>query len=436
MTEKTYRVDLLTRVEGEGRFFVRVKNGEVVDAELSIFEAPRFFEAFLRGRSMHEVVDIVARICGICPVAYQESASVALERALGVSVDERIRKLRRLIYCGEWMESHALHVFLLHAPDYLGYPDGMAMARDHRDLVERGLRIKRTGNRLIELLGGRAIHPVSLCVGGFSRVPRRDDLAAIRLELEQALDDCVYAARWSARLSVPEFDPGYVFVAADADEYPLETTKRILVSGREPVDGAEWESHFREHQVPHSNALHCRLGDGSPYLCGPLARLFHHAERLHPVARQLLDESGVSLPVRNPFRSIFVRSVELVHACAEAMTLIDDYSEPREPHTSTPGEIPTGAQGWGATEAPRGLLFHRYTLDEGGLIQDARIVPPTSQNQARIEADLRVMAPNLLDLEQDEATQRCEQLIRAYDPCISCATHFLRLQIEREDSVM
>jgi len=427
--EKVYQVDLLTRVEGEGSFYLRVREGVVEEARLSIFEAPRFFEALLRGRSMFEVPDIVARICGICPVAYQMSALKAIEGALGVAPSPEVRALRRLLYCGEWIESHALHVFLLHAPDFLGYPSAVEMAKDHRAVVERGLSLKKAGNALIALLGGRAIHPVSPRVGGFSKVPRRRELLGLRDALQRGLDSALEAVRWTASLPVPDFEQDYVFVAlAGGDAYPLESGDRIAVSGRADVPVADFETHFVEEQVPHSNALACRLADGTPYLCGPMSRVNHHADKLHPLAAAALREHGPPLPVRNPYRSIVVRAIEIVHAFAEALDGIDAYVEPERPFVEVTARAAIGA---GATEAPRGLLWHRYQLGADGLVVDARIVPPTSQNQARIEEDLRGVAPALLALPHEAATRRCEQLIRAYDPCISCATHFLRLRIDR-----
>jgi coenzyme F420-reducing hydrogenase alpha subunit len=426
--EKVFKVDLLARVEGEGSFSERVRDGVVEEARLAIFEAPRFFEAFLRGRSIVEVPDIVARICGICPVAYQMSALAAIEGALGVAPSPPIRRLRRLLYCGEWIESHALHVFLLHAPDFLGYPSAVEMARDHRDVVERGLALKKTGNALIALLGGRAIHPVSPRVGGFSKVPRRRELHDLRDPLLRGLDDALAAVRWAAALPTPDFEQDYVFVAlAAGDEYPLESGDQVLVSGRPDVPVAAFQRHFVEEQVPYSNALQCRLADGMPYLCGPMARLHHHRDRLHPAAAEALRTAGLTLPMRNPYRSIVVRAIEIAHAFAEAIDIIDTYEEPDPPFVEV---APRATAGAGATEAPRGLLWHRYSLDAGGLVEDARIVPPTSQNQARIERDLAGLASALLTLPHDAATLRCEQLIRAYDPCISCATHFLRLTIE------
>jgi sulfhydrogenase subunit alpha len=426
--ERTYKVDLMTRVEGEGRFHLVVDGDEVVEAHLSIFEAPRFFEAFLRGRSLDEVPDIVARICGICPVAYQMSAVRALEEALASPPSGAIRALRRLLYCGEWIESHALHVFLLHAPDYLGYESAIAMAADHGAVVERGLRMKKAGNAIIEVLGGRAIHPVSVRVGGFTRAPSRSELEALRAQLEEALEEAVETVGWAAELPAPQQDNDYVFVALDSEDYPMEWGEGIAISGRGSHPVEAFDDLFAEEHLERSNALYCRLKDGTPYLCGPMARLHHHHEKLHPVAAEALAKTGLGLPVRNPFRSIVVRAVEMVHAFAEALRILDGYERPEPPFVDPP---PRDAVGHGATEAPRGLLYHRYAVDRGGLVTDARIVPPTSQNQARIEADLVAVAPELLALDHAAATVRCEQLIRAYDPCISCATHFLRFDLER-----
>ncbi len=427
--ERTYKVDMLTRVEGEGRFWLKVgDDGEVLDARLSIFEAPRFFEALLRGRSLHEVPDVVARICGICPVAYQMSSVRALENALGIVPTPQVRALRRLLYCGEWIESHVLHVFMLHAPDFLGYANAIEMAADHKEVVERGLRMKKAGNRLIEVLGGRAIHPVSVRVGGFTRTPPRAELRALRDTLAAGLEDADETVDWTRSLPTPDYEQDYVFVALSGDAYPLEWGDALAVTGRAAVPVDEFEAHFEERHVAHSNALQCLLGDGTPYLVGPMARLAHSADKLHPRAAAALERCGLALPVRNPYRSIVVRAVETVHAFAEAVDLIDAYRDVAQPYAETTLRASSGC---GATEAPRGLCWHRYRVAEDGTVAEARIVPPTSQNQARIERDLVGIAPQLLALEHDAARHRCEQLIRSYDPCISCATHFLKLDVER-----
>ena len=423
-----YAVRELTRVEGEGRLDLLVHDGVVTQAHLEIFEAPRYFERLVVGRSPDEVIDIVARICGICPVAYQMSAVHAFERLFGVEIDPAVRALRRLFYCGEWIESHALHIYLLHAPDFLGYPSAVELAADHRGLVERGLRLKKLGNRIVALLGGRAIHPVSVRVGGFSRTPRREELDELRADLAAAVSDAQETVRWSASLPPPPYDREPRLVALrHPDEYPMNDG-RIVSSDGIDVAPSDWPDAFEEHQVPWSNALQARARDGVPYLLGPTARVVLAGSTLHPLPRQALAATGLGDELRTSvFRSIVARAVELLHAIAEASDIIDAYRPPAEAHAAW--EPRPGVAAW-ATEASRGLLFHRYEVDEAGLIRHAQIVPPTSQNQAAIEHDLAGFAPSVLHLPHAEATHRLEQLIRSYDPCISCATHFLDLRVE------
>jgi sulfhydrogenase subunit alpha len=427
---RTIRVEMLSRVEGEGRFHLRVKEGKVQEATLTIFEPPRFFETFLVGRSLYEVPDIVSRICGICPVTYQMTCLRAIEEILGILPTPEIKALRRLMYCAEWIESHALHVFLLHAPDFLGYANAMEMAKDHREVVVMGLRMKKAGNTLLEVMGGRAIHPVSPRVGGFSKTPDPSALQALIPELEWGLGAAQETVQLTNSFSMLDFEQPYVFVSLDGGgDYPTEWGNQIKISDRDPVPVEDFEKAFPERQVPQSPALHARLPDGTPYLTGPMARLNLFPDKLHPVAQASLERSEMRLPVLNPYRSIVVRAVELVHAFAEALDLIRRYRGAEPPYLEA--HVRAG-EGVGATEAPRGLQYQRYRVDEKGMILESRIVPPTSQNQARIEADLAGLAPEILAMTEAEATLKCEQLIRAYDPCISCATHFLKLDIERE----
>jgi sulfhydrogenase subunit alpha len=425
---RTIRVDTLARVEGEGALRITLKGGLVTDVQLRIFEPPRFFEAFLRRRHYTEIADIVARICGICPVAYQMSALHAIERALGVSIDPAVRLLRRLFYCGEWIESHTLHVYMLHAPDFLGYADAIQMARDHRQLVEQALRLKKIGNRIMALLGGREIHPVSAVVGGFYKVPTKARLRELEDDLEWALEASLATVKVVAGFQFPDFEQDYEFVSlAHPDEYALNEGRLVSNRGLD-IDASEYEDHFLELQVKHSNALHSVVRGRGSYLVGPLARFNLNFQRLPAVAREAAEAERLVPPVRNPFRSIIVRAVELVFACHEALRIVREYEPPSAPRT---GVAPCSAQGHAITEAPRGSLYHRYALDGDGLVVTAKIVPPTSQNQKRIEDDLRAFAGQVASRPIDEATWKCEQAIRNYDPCISCATHFLRLELER-----
>ncbi|MCZ7649071.1 MAG: Ni/Fe hydrogenase subunit alpha [Planctomycetota bacterium] len=425
---RTIKVDYLARVEGEGALYLKLAGNRVEDVKLKIFEPPRFFEAFMRGRGFAEAPDITARICGICPVAYQMSSVHAMEDALGVKVGGMLRELRRLLYCGEWIESHGLHVYMLHAPDFLGYQDAIRLAKDHPDEVKRGLRLKKIGNELVTLVGGREIHPVNVRVGGFYKAPRKADLLKLKDDLEWARDAAVETARWVNAFKFPEFEQDYEFVSlCHPGEYPFNEGR--LVSNRGLDIGAEeYGAHFQEQHVAHSNALHSVRTGGGAYFVGPQARFALNFEKLPAICRDLAKELGLETPCRNPFKSIVVRSIEIVFAFEEALRIVKAYEEPDRPHVEV---APRAGIGHAATEAPRGMLYHRYELDEKGLIVSAKIVPPTSQNQKQIEDDLAKFVPPRAHKKQDELTWECEQAIRNYDPCISCATHFLKLNVER-----
>ncbi len=424
---RTIKVGYLARVEGEGGLTVTIENQTVMDVQLKIFEPPRFFEAFLRGRAYHEAPDITARICGICPVAYQMSAVHAMEDAFGVRVEGPLRALRRLLYCGEWIESHALHVYLLHAPDFLGYPDAIRMAKDHPELLQRGLQLKKAGNEIIRLLGGREIHPINVRVGGFYRVPSKRELAPLAERLRWARDAALETVRWTASLSFPEFEQDYEFVALrHPEEYSFNKGRLISNKGLD-VGINQYDTHFAEQQVPYSNALHSVIRNRGAYLVGPLARFNLNFDRLSPIAQEAARAAGLTPPCQNPFKSIIVRSVEILYACDEALRVINDYEMPDQPAIEA---HPRAATGFGCTEAPRGILYHRYRIGEDGSILDAKIVPPTSQNQKRIEDDLYQFIPRYIRLPKKKLTWLCEQAIRNYDPCISCSTHFLDLKIE------
>ncbi len=427
--QRTLKVDALARVEGEGAMHVRMRDGEVEEVQLQIYEPPRFFEAFLRGRKFTEPPDITARICGICPVAYQMSACLAIEDACGVEVDEPIRLMRRLLYCGEWLESHALHVFMLHAPDFLGYQGAVEMANDgHRELVEQALTIKKTGNEILSTLGGREIHPINVRVGGFYKAPRRAAVRELRERVARSLELAIAAVPVIAGLPFPEYedDPELVSLV-DPEEYPLERGRVGSTAGLD-IAAAQFNEVFEESHVAHSNALHSSVRERGNYLTGPIARHALNGDRLSPAARAAAQGIGLEPVVRNPFRSIVVRMVEIVHALDDALALIDSYEEPDR--SFVPVE-PRAGLGHGWTEAPRGMLYHRYELDADGVILDAQIVPPTSQNQATIEDDLRGFVTRHADLPDEELGLRCEQAIRNYDPCISCATHFLDFTVDR-----
>jgi sulfhydrogenase subunit alpha len=428
--EHNFEVVGIARVEGEGTLRLRITDGEVAEARLSIFEAPRYFEKLVVGRTPNEVVDITARICGICPVAYQMSSSMAFEHLFEVEIDPQVRALRKLFYWGEYIESHALHVYMLHAPDFLGYESAIAMARDHKPVVEQALRLKKTGNDIMKLIGGRAIHPISMRVGGLTKAPTRSEVRAFREPLKEALELSKATLKLVGAFKAPTFERDPLYVAI---KHPIEyglNEGRIVSSDGIDVPLWGWRDAFHEEHHEGTNALHARTDGGRVYMLGPAARVTLNADQLHPIAREALDASGLATQIaRNPYWSIAARAVELIHASAAALDIVNSYDEPARP--CEPWTARGGETGWGS-EAPRGICWHHYDVDDDGRITGAQIIAPTGQNQGMIEADLSAFAPQVLSLPHAEATVRLEQLIRSFDPCISCATHFLTLEIERD----
>ncbi|MBI5814245.1 MAG: Ni/Fe hydrogenase subunit alpha [Nitrospinae bacterium] len=427
--DKTIKVEALARVEGEGGFTVTIKDGAVKEARLRIYEPPRFFEAFLRGRMFTEAPDITARICGICPIAYQMSSVHAIENALGIKVEGQLRELRRLIYCGEWIESHALHVFMLHLPDFLGYESAIHMAADHKGVVEKALKLKKTGNSIVTTVGGREIHPVNVRVGGFYRAPSRKELEPLLENLKWSRDFAMEAVKLVAGLDFPDFTRDYEYVAlTHPDEYPM-CEGRLVSSKGLNIALNEYENHFEEEHVPHSNALHSVMKGKGAYHVGPLARYNLNFGKLSQDAMYAAKEAGIGDAVMNPFQSVIVRAVETLYACGEAIRIIESYEQPERPHVEVE---PKAGVGYGCSEAPRGILWHKYRIDGKGIIQDARIIPPTSQNQKMMENDLGEFAGANASMADDQLTLRLEQAVRNYDPCISCATHMMKVEVRRE----
>lgn len=427
---RKFEVKALTRVEGEGALYIKLDGDRIERLELNIYEPPRFFETFLRGREVREVPDITARICGICPVAYQMSSSHALEAALAITIPPAIRTLRRLLYCAEWIESHVLHIYLLHAPDFLGFESGISMAADHKETVQRGMRMKKIGNELLRILGGRAIHPINVTVGGFYRAPSKAALKRLLPDLQWGRQAALETLQLVRSFDFPDLKMDYTSVSLKhPQEYPLNEGRIATSDGRD-MPFEQYEQHFQERHLQHSTALHSvMVPDNRTYLVGPLARLNNCFDQLRPLVKEQAEACGVDWPCPNNFQSIVARTLEVLGAFDEAIEIVEDYQA--EPAPSRVDYEPRAGAGCHATEAPRGLLYHRYRIGDDGLIAEAKIVPPTSQNQGQIERDLMQYVPAILELDDAEATHRCEHVIRNYDPCISCATHFLDLTIER-----
>jgi sulfhydrogenase subunit alpha len=426
---KDIQIPALARVEGEGALTIRLKDGAVSEINLDIYEPPRFFEGFLNGRYFQDVPDITARICGICPVAYQMSSVQALEAAMQVSISPEVRLLRQLLYCAEYIESHALHIYLLQAPDLVGYESAISLAADDPELVKKALHLKKVGNDLLKAIGGRSVHPVNTCVGGFYRWPPEESIHALIPELQWALQAAIDTAKWAATLKYPDFHQDYEFVALNRiDEYAIYDGYIASSTGKR-VDPVDFEKDYIETHVEHSNALHSHTTNNTTYFVGPLARFNLNYKKLRPVARDIAREINLKPPIRNPYKGLQARAIELVHCSDLAIELANEY-HPQGPSYKEfkvrPGE------GWGVSEAPRGLLYHRYVVDEQGVVRFARITPPTAQNFAQMEADLWALAPTAIKLPQEEASLTFEHLLRSYDPCISCSVHFLKLKIDQE----
>lgn len=435
-SSRSIKVDYLARVEGEGSLYIKFKDKKVSDVKLKIFEPPRFFEAFLRDRKYMEAPDITARICGICPVAYQMSSVHAMEKILDIKITPQLRDLRRLLYCGEWIESHLLHMFLLHVPDFLGYQDSIQLAKDYPDIVKTALKIKKVGNDIVNLIGGREIHPINVRVGGFYRLPEMKELDILFQDIEWALANSLILMDVLKLLEYPVLERDYEFVSLRYNpeketglkpEYPFNEGRLVSNKGLD-ISIEEYEHHFTEIHEKHSNALHSVHNKFGSYHVGPISRFNLNYDFLPESVKKVAAELNIMPPVVNPFMSLKVRFVESVYALQEAKRIIENYRKPESPFIHA--EVKAGV-GCACTEAPRGILYHRYKIDEKGLIREAKIVPPTSQNLSTIEEDLREFAQNNQSLSDEKLTWKCEQTVRNYDPCISCATHFLNLTVER-----
>ncbi len=415
-------IEALTRVEGEGKLELYYKEGKLERLMLCIYEPPRFIEGILKGKPYHVIPDITARICGICPVAYQMSGVKAIEMAFGVSLTEEINKARKLMYFGEWIQSHALHIFFLHLPDFYQVPSVVELAKTQKELVLAGMEIKRVGSLIIQELGGRTSHPVSVVAGGFSHLP--EDLSSLIEPLEKALEKALWVSERLKELDFPTFELDLPFLSLyDEEDYPI--LEGVLFFEGQKLRVEEFKKHFVEFQVPYSNAKHSTTKDRRVYLTGPLARFNNAFDKLNPTAKELAKKLGIEPPIKNPYKSLLVRLVEIVHAIEGALDLVRQYKKPERVRLEV---FPKASEGFGATEAPRGLLWHHYRFDDEGRITFADIVPPTSQNQGAMERALFVLLDQQNLAQEERIRDSAEAMIRNFDPCISCATHFLKVR--------
>lgn len=428
MSQREVKVDYVARVEGETALDINIQDGEITNLQLRLYEPPRFFQAFLVGRHYEEVPDLVSRICGICPVAHMMTAMQALDQALDIVPSPETRHLRELLALSQWIQSHALHTYMLAAPDYLGYASVIEMVSEHKALVEQALRLKRLGNDLTTLIGGREIHPVTAVIGGFTHVPDKEAVKAMIARLKAAKKDVDNMVDVAANLPLPQFTRDLEWVSLKLDNrYPV--IKGSLSSNKGlNAEKEEYREFIQETHVDHSNALFSSIVDRGSFIVGPLSRINQNFERLSPDAQAAARRNNLHYPSNNPFDSIPARAVETMWAVDRSIELLEGLKlkADQQPVSKT-----TLGSGYGLNEAPRGLLYHYYKVNRQGLIEEADIVSPTAHNAYNIEEDLRQFVPQILDLSDEELTLRCEMLIRAYDPCFSCSVHFLKVKINR-----
>lgn len=423
----------VTRVEGHGNISVRVRDGALTHVQLAIVESPRFFESFLRGRPFAEAPHITCRVCGICSVGHTTAAVKGIESACGITVSDQTVRLRKLIFNGEQLQSHVLHLYFLAVPDFLGVGSVIPLAKTHPEVVKRALRMKKLANDLCAAVGGRHIHPVAMHVGGFTHVPAPDELMALKLRLKDARADLEETAALFGKLPLPEHhrDTEYVALRAGSDEYAFYDGDIVSTKDLVPTRPVDYRQRVIETVVQHSTAKHCRSPHSASYAVGALARFNVNGARLHPAARAVADQLGLKAPCHNPFHNNTAQLVECVHVVEHSIELINELIDAglRTEPLAQPTRF---GRGVGAAEVPRGLLFHEYSVNDQGMIEDANLIIPTGQNLANIEADMRAFVPQWLEmgLSREEITLKLEMLVRAYDPCISCSTHFLDVDWE------
>jgi sulfhydrogenase subunit alpha len=427
---RTIKVEHLARVEGHGGITVELEGNRVSSVRFDLFEGARLLEGLLRGRYYTDVAPTISRICSICSAAHTITSLKATEDAFGVQVTEQTELLRDLLFRGESIESHALHVFLLAAPDYLGYPSAIAMAADHIDHVALGLRLKKMGNLVQSTIGGREIHPVNCVPGGFGAVPEVGQLVELKHGLEAALDDAEAAIDFVSRLPAADFCEDDIAFAALAGSpgFSYHTGASILLEseGRlQTFPVAEYRSLTNERTVPHSHAKHSQV-DGRPFMVGSLARLALRRDRLLPAAAAALDRLGLTFPATNPMDNNKAQAVELVHDVEQALRIVNRLLEDGV-RPERPAEVrPRAGTGTAVTEAPRGLLVHSYTYDDAGRIEAADVITPTAMNAASVERHFRVTVDQSHQRDDAALTRKLEMIARAYDPCISCSVHLVR----------
>ncbi|MBS3957565.1 MAG: Ni/Fe hydrogenase subunit alpha [Clostridiales bacterium] len=418
----TLTVEHVARIEGHGTISVDVTSGMVERIQMDIVEPARLFESMIIGRRFDEAPLITSRICGICSPNHTLTSIKAVESALGIEVSPRTRMLRELLVYGSYLQNHATHLYLFAAPDYVGLPSVFPLARTRPDIVARALTLKKLGNDLTTLIGGRAVHPVTAAIGGFTAEPSTTDLADFSERLHAAARDAADTVELFAGFTVPEFETsGDMLGLSSPDTYAIYDGDVCAMDAgwRRPV--SEYPEFLSESVVSHSNAKHTTV-DGRTFLVGALARVNLSWKRLMPAAQLVAEKAGFSRPSRNTFHNNLCQAIELVDCAQRCAHLCEALIENTGSSAPVSFEIRVGS-GRGATEAPRGTLYHGISIDDSGVITAGDVITPTAQNLANLEADMRAFAPTVAGLPETEFVQQIEQLVRAYDPCLSCAVH-------------
>ncbi len=412
-------IDYIARVEGEATVKLEIEGNNLKDLKLNIWEPPRFFEGFLCRRRFDEVPDIVARICGICPVSHMTTSIRALERALGLIAPPEIVNLRRIMALSQIMASHLIHLYMLAMPDYQGFNSIADMLPKFRSEIKRLIKIKEVVNSVTSLFGGRSLHPVSMVVGGFTNLPSREMIVRMIKELKGIKGDAIEMLKIVSEFPFPYFktDPEYVAIHTPSgyaiNEGFIASNKGIK------IEETEYYSVFEEGEVSYANAKGTFIKDRGSLMSGALARLNLKFGMLHEDAKEASRDIGFNIPDYNPFHNNLAQAIEVVHGISECIELLEGL-------TSKIPEVQIRlreGEGFAATEAPRGLLCHHYVLNRRGVVERANIITPTSHNFMNLEENLKKLVEQFINEEKEEIVLKCEMLVRAYDPCFSCSVH-------------
>ena len=419
----------LSRVEGHGDLIINVKNKKIEKLIFRIPESPRFFEAMLVGRKYDEPSHITSRICGICSVAHTCASIKATEKALDVKPSDQTIKLRKLIYHHENVQSNVLHVYFLAAPDFFGVGSIIPLVETYPEVVNIALRTKKMANDIVRIIGGRAVHPIRTVIGGFTKLPTEEEMIKMKEILQASYPDLEKSLEILRTLKIPEFERKTEYISiSDTSDYALYDGNIKSTDGWE-IDDQDYLDKMKEKVVKYSTAKHC-WANGNVFMVGALARFNNNYQKLTGNAKKYAEDLGLVAPCHNTFMNNIAQFVEIVHSIDDSIRLIDKILEEGLDEDKAMAEIkPKAGRGVGVVEAPRGLLIHDYTYNDKGRVEKANLIIPTGMNYANIEKDMHALVPSIIDKSEDEIRLTCEMLIRAYDPCISCSTHFLKVKL-------